>query len=227
MNIKQIFSIVISLFIIYILAAFTASKCITSSSDGLNDIINKKFDILRLKQIKENSSEYTLSELSTLNDVAKKENDLKKSNEIYILVSRTEGKLYVKYKNKIIDEFIASLGSGKTLVYKNRKWVFNTPVRMFQVIKKKTRPIWIKPDWAFIENKEHIPPLHSPLRIDRTGYLGKYGIYLGDEYLIHGFSSERENLAGLYVTHGCIGLKAKDLKKVYDLVNVGTYVLVK
>lgn len=227
MKIKIIILLILAVILGTFLLIFSITRYQIYTSNELNNLVNKKFLKLRLQQIQKTTAELTKQELSDLNKVIKLEEILKKSNKLYILVSRTEGKLYIKINDKILNEFPASLGSGKTLEYKNRKWIFKTPIRIFKVLKKARNPIWLKPDWAFIESNEPVPPIRSPLRIDRTGYLGKYGIYLGDEYLIHGFSHDRENVAGLNVTHGCIGLKEKDLEKVYNSVRLGTYVLVK
>lgn len=152
------------------------------------------------------------------------ESELIKQDDIYTLVSLTENRLYLKHKGEIKKEFVVSLGSGKVLKKKDITWLFETPVGIFNVLDKKENPVWIKPDWAFIEKKEPVPPFDSPKRIVR-GFLGKFAIYLGGGYMIHG--TPEEELVGMNITHGCIRLKEADLKEVFDFVKIGTKVLIR
>lgn len=152
------------------------------------------------------------------------ESELIKGNDIYVLVSLAENKLYLKYKGEIVKGYIASLGSGKVLKQEDITWIFKTPIGIFNVLDKKESPVWVKPDWAFIEKKEPIPSADSPKRIVK-GFLGKYGIYLGGGFIIHG--TPQEELIGMNITHGCIRLKEADLQEVYDSVKAGTKVLIR
>jgi L,D-transpeptidase YbiS len=91
------------------------------------------------------------------------------------------------------------------------------------VIRKKKDPIWIKPDWAFLEKGETIPPLNSPLRKEK-GVLGAFMLDLGGGVMIHG--TPLENLLGRSVTHGCIRVGSEDLKVLYDSVPIGAKVFI-
>ena len=78
--------------------------------------------------------------------------------------------------------------------------------------------MWIKPDWAFIEEGGTPPPIGHPDRRD-TVSLGDYALYLGDGYLIHG--TLFQTTLGRRVTHGCIRLGDEDLAWVYQNVPIG------
>jgi len=83
-------------------------------------------------------------------------------------------------------------------------------------------PIWIKPDWAFIEEGEKIPKDFDE-RIDYDS-LGEYGLGFGDGYFIHGTLYTR--LLGRNVTHGCIRVGDEDLIIVSRAVSIGTKIFI-
>jgi len=83
-------------------------------------------------------------------------------------------------------------------------------------------PVWVKPDWAFIEEGEPIPKNYSE-RFE-PGMLGEYAMALGGGYLIHGTLYER--LLGRNVTHGCIRVGRDDLRLVVKTVRVGDRVYI-
>ena len=44
-----------------------------------------------------------------------------------------------------------AIGRGTTLEHDGRKWVFKTPRGTRSVIKKNTNPVWVPPDWHYVE----------------------------------------------------------------------------
>ena len=145
------------------------------------------------------------------------------TNELYIVVNPNGNRLSLRRGQKVVLEAAISTGRNDTLTHLKRKWVFQTPRGIMSVIRKKKDPIWIKPDWAFLEKGESIPPLHSPLRREK-GVLGAFMLDLGGGVMIHGTPQER--LLGRSVTHGCIRVGSEDLKVLYDSVQVGTKVFI-
>jgi len=119
---------------------------------------------------------------------------------------------------------VCSTGSGRALVdpERKRRWVFETPRGEFFIRAKHPEPVWIKPDWAFLEVGEAIPrKLAERLA---PAELGAYAMDLGDGYLIHGTLYKRA--LGLSVTHGCVRLGDDDLDRVYHKVKIGTPVYI-
>ena len=145
------------------------------------------------------------------------------TNELYIVVSPSGNRLSLRRGQKVVLDAAISTGRNDTLTYRSRKWVFQTPRGIMSVIRKKKDPIWLKPDWAFLEKGESIPPVHSPLR-KQKGVLGAFMLDLGGGVMIHG--TPQENLLGQSVTHGCIRVGYDDLKVLYDSVQVGTKVFI-
>jgi L,D-transpeptidase YbiS len=146
-------------------------------------------------------------------------------NQPYILVDTARNRLYVKHQEQVILDAIASTGSGTILDKpgeENSQWVFDTPRGEFRVQSKVTKPTWIKPDWAFIEEGLAVPKNAA----DRAepGVLGEYALGFGRGYFIHGTLYTR--LLGKNVTHGCIRLNDNDLKGVHKLARIGTPIMI-
>ena len=136
---------------------------------------------------------------------------------LHVVVDAKANKLYFKKGLKLLWQADCSVGRGGTLVDKQtgRRWEFVTPRGEFRVIGKAENPEWTKPDWAYVEAKEPIPPSEDPGR-KKAGELGASVLNLGDGYLIHG--TLREDLLGRPASHGCVRLGAADLKKLYETV---------
>jgi L,D-transpeptidase ErfK/SrfK len=143
----------------------------------------------------------------------------------YIVVDTARNRLYLKRQQEVLLDAIVSTGSG-TMLDKpgdgRGQWVFDTPRGEFFVQSKLINPVWVKPDWAFIEEGLMIPKNHAH-RVEQ-GVLGDYALGFGKGYFIHGTLYTR--LLGKNVTHGCIRLSDGDLKSVYQLARVGTPILI-
>ncbi len=143
---------------------------------------------------------------------------------LYVAVDSANNRLYLVRDGKIILDTVCSTGSGLVLkqVDADREWVFDTPRGIHTIFRKAHNPVWVKPDWAFLEDGQPVPDRFDE-RVEH-GSLGEYGLYFGDGFLIHG--TLYENLLGRHVTHGCIRLGKENLRKVNDLCPLGTPVLV-
>jgi len=145
------------------------------------------------------------------------------TNELYVVVNPSGNRLSLRRGQNVLLDAAISTGRNDTLTYLKRKWVFQTPRGIMSVIRKKKDPVWIKPDWAFLEKGESIPAWNSPLRREK-GVLGAFMLDLGGGVMIHG--TPQENLLGRSVTHGCIRVGFEDLKVLFDSVQVGTKVFI-
>lgn len=143
---------------------------------------------------------------------------------IHIVIDRIHNRLFLKDGKQTVVTATCSTGSGTVLADEvtGNEWTFDTPAGAFKIRKKVENPIWIKPDWAFIEEGDR-PPRNRKERYE-PGVLGEFSMHLGDGYMIHGTLYER--MLGRSVSHGCIRLGKKDLRVVYDTVSVGTPVYI-
>lgn len=158
-------------------------------------------------------------------DALRREAGRRLEGRLHIAVDTKANKLYLKKGLRLLWEADCSVGRGGTI--KDRKtgrtWLFATPRGEFRIITKIDSPAWMKPDWAYVENNEPVPP---PLDASRKveGELGKYALDIGDGYLIHG--TKNEAALGRPVSHGCIRLGAEPLEKLYKAAQVGTRVYI-
>jgi L,D-transpeptidase YbiS len=143
----------------------------------------------------------------------------------YIVVDTARNVLVVKRRREVLLTAIASTGSGTILDNPGRpgtKWVFDTPRGEFKIQSRLTNPVWVKPDWAFLEEGLEVP--QDPTERLEPGILGEYALGFGKGYFIHGTLYTR--LLGKNVTHGCIRLNDQDLRTVHRLSRIGTPVMI-
>ena len=143
----------------------------------------------------------------------------------YIVVDTARNHLYIKRRDRVMLDALASTGSGTILDKPGEtqsQWIFDTPRGEFFVQSKLTNPVWVKPDWAFVEEGLEVPK-NAAERME-PGVLGEYALGFGKGYFIHGTLYTR--LLGRNVTHGCIRLNDEDLKSVYRLAKIGTPIMI-
>ena len=143
----------------------------------------------------------------------------------YLIVNTTANQVSLVKNNSLILEAKCSSGSYILLRAEGgqRQWLFKTPRGRFHVTVKLRNPWWYKPDWAFIEEQQPIPPLSSPKRY-QPDVLGDYAVAFGHGYLVHGTLYKR--LLGLPVTHGCVRLDDEDMRLVFHTLTHGSKVFV-
>jgi L,D-transpeptidase YbiS len=107
---------------------------------------------------------------------------------------------------------------------KRQTWEFSTPTGRFSVLRKVVDPIWIKPEWAFVETNQEIPIFAEDRRRFQRGVLGEFALYFAREYMIHGTLFEI-NL-GKSITHGCVRVDSQDLAYLHSAVGLGWPVLI-
>lgn len=151
------------------------------------------------------------------------------SHERYVVVHLAENRLFVMEGEGAIWSAPVGTGTGFNLNGAGQKWHFSTPRGIMKVRYKEKNPVWIAPDWHFVERGVPVPPQQHPSRsIPRA--LGTTAIYLGDGIAIHGTyrpelvldpDPERRR-----VSHGCIRLTNEAARELYYLIDVGTPVLI-
>jgi len=144
------------------------------------------------------------------------------ANEVYVTVDTHRNVLRVWRGKELLREAICSTGSGVRLrdPRNGKEWIFDTPQGELRIWRKRRNPVWVKPDWAFIE-EGYEPPKGMRDRVDDFS-LGDYALDMPDGYIIHG--TLFKTLLGKRVTHGCIRLGDDDLEFAYKTVPVGARV---
>ena len=142
---------------------------------------------------------------------------------IAITIDVSTNTAYLVQDGQIVVKSPAATGNERTLEHGDDMWQFHTPRGHLKVLRKIEDPVWRKPDWAFIEAGEPVPPPDSPKRLVK-GHLGKYALDLGDGILIHGTDDIRS--IGKRASHGCIRLPDKMLTTLWKTAKVGTDVYI-
>ena len=140
-----------------------------------------------------------------------------------ITVDVARNTAYLFRDGELVQKAPAATGTERLLKRGHHVWLFHTPRGHLKVLRKIVDPVWTKPDWAYIEAGDPVPPLDSPKR-QVKGHLGKYALDLGDGIMIHG-TDEIDSL-GKRASHGCIRLPADMVEKVYRSAAVGTDVYI-
>jgi len=118
-----------------------------------------------------------------------------------IAVDKSQNLLFLKRNDTIIKTYLVSTGKNNS-----------TPVGKFKVVNKLKNPVWFKAGAV-------VPP-NSPDNV-----LGARWIGLDTKgYGIHG--NRDENEIGKQVTQGCIRMKNKDVEELYDIIPIGTEVII-
>jgi lipoprotein-anchoring transpeptidase ErfK/SrfK len=68
-----------------------------------------------------------------------------------IIVSTAENHLWLKRNGQTVFDAVCSTGKGSTLAADGKTFVFDTPIGKLHVVSKEENPLWVPPDWHFIE----------------------------------------------------------------------------
>jgi lipoprotein-anchoring transpeptidase ErfK/SrfK len=68
-----------------------------------------------------------------------------------IIVSTVENRLAVRRAGRTVFQAVCSTGKGTTLEVGGRKMIFETPTGRFRILSKEENPVWVPPDWHFVE----------------------------------------------------------------------------
>jgi len=98
-----------------------------------------------------NKSESTLNQARSKVTTASKTIDETQDAAQTIIVSTNENKVYVRRNKETVFEAICSTGKNTTLEDGGRTMVFRTPIGKFKVRSKEENPMWVPPDWHYVE----------------------------------------------------------------------------
>jgi lipoprotein-anchoring transpeptidase ErfK/SrfK len=140
-----------------------------------------------------------------------------------VVIDLDENRLYFKQGDLTLWSAPVGTGTGMRVITEDDDWDFSTPTGRFQVQYKERDPVWIAPDWYFVENNLPVPPANHPSR-HMEGTLGAAAVYISPSLAIHG--TNRPELIGDRVSHGCIRLENRYAKRLYHNVQIGTEVII-
>jgi membrane protein len=147
----------------------------------------------------------------------------------YVVVHIAENRVLVLEGTEVVWSAQAGTGHGFELAGEGQEWTFTTPIGMFRVLRKEKDPVWIAPDWYFVQQGVPAPARDHPSRFI-ANTLGTSALFLGDGIAIHG--TDRPELLldpdpeTRRISHGCIRLTNEAARQLYHRVDVGTPVLI-
>ena len=168
--------------------------------------------------------ESTTAELEEQNEGIRRMLHALENDDIYIVVDTENNRLTLRQGDTVLLSAVVGTGSRQYVEEETgRNWYFESPMGSLSVLGKERNPVWIRPDWSYVEENMPVPEPDDPDRIVRD-VLGKYALILGNGYKIHG--TKYTELLGTHFTHGCISVGDKDLEKLYKTVKIGTKVYI-
>ena len=141
----------------------------------------------------------------------------------YVVVDVDANELRFMDGQQVLWRAPVGTGTGFRLSTPGRRWTFTTPSGTRYVQFKQINPPWFRPDWWYLENKLPVPAPDAPERRQEGG-LGAAAVFLGDEIAIHG--TDKPELLGRRVSHGCIRLSNANALRLFHNVQVGTPVVI-
>lgn len=169
-------------------------------------------------------SQRTAEQWQSANERLVKKISGQRPKEAYLVIDTARNRVTLRQGDVILRDMLASCGSGNVLedLASGRRWVFDTPRGQHRIQTKVKNPLWIKPDWAFLEAGQPIPA--NPSQRAEAGAMGDYALGIGKGYFIHGTLYKR--MLGRNVSHGCVRLGDEDLAHLYRTLPVGTRVFI-
>ncbi len=140
-----------------------------------------------------------------------------------VVVDLDANRLYFAKGRRVLWSAPVGTGTGLRMETDRDAWDFHTPNGAFHVTHKAREPDWIAPDWYFLEHGLRVPGPNDPKRRFTRG-LGAAAVYIGHGLAIHG--TDKPELLGRRVSHGCIRLSDANALRLYHDVQVGTEVVV-
>ena len=140
-----------------------------------------------------------------------------------VVIDLDENLLHFAKGRQVLWSAPVGTGTGMRLQNGRGEWDFATPAGTYHAVYKQIEPDWIAPDWYFIENGLRVPPRDSDARRFPRG-LGSAAVFIGQGLAIHG--TDRPELLGQRVSHGCIRLSNADALRLYHNLQVGTEIVI-
>lgn len=147
----------------------------------------------------------------------------------YVVVHLAENRVFVMEGTTAIWSSPSGTGTGLRLERMGYDWTWDTPRGQYSVLRKEKDPMWIAPDWYWVEDGLTPPAPNHPSRF-LPGIMGNTAIYLGYGLAIHGTSNPEllmdPDPEARRVSHGCIRLTDEAARQLFHMIDVGTPVVI-
>jgi lipoprotein-anchoring transpeptidase ErfK/SrfK len=212
-------------------------------------------DTRSLEYVRQKEAELVRQAAAREQALAKREEEIAPKNRPYLVVSLAEKRvLYLKGQDTLYKAPVA-VGSGKTLVMGGTTKRFVTPRGRMSITHKELDPIWVPPNWHYIEYARKTgrgiidmsnaspgalagyPAGRVPVRGNsviippwgspQRAHKGVLGVAKLEMYDGYYFhGTDDESSIGTNASHGCIRMRKADILWMYKNVPVGTQVYI-
>ena len=112
--------------------------------------------------------------------------------DFYISIDTKRKKMEFRLGKDVVRDCDVQIGEPKTLTWKGKTWTFLPVKGAFSVVGKEQDAAWSVPSWVYVMNGQQ-PPESRPTVANG---LGKYVVFLPDDYVIHSPPSQESPLKG-------------------------------
>jgi lipoprotein-anchoring transpeptidase ErfK/SrfK len=115
-----------------------------------------KQQVVNLQRTMSTASSQVTSLQSEVASTEKKISDLQdvQDSNFVITVSTAENKVYARQNGQLVFQAICSTGSNASLDTGGETKVFRTPIGRFRILSKEEKPMWVPPDWHYVEEAQ-------------------------------------------------------------------------
>lgn len=103
-------------------------------------------------------------------------------SDLVITVSVAENRVYARRNGQLVFEAVCSTGKNTTLRANGETKVFRTPIGRFRIQSKEENPMWVPPDWHYIETAREYGM--DVVRLNRGQSIG--GLYVSGNNVYSG-----------------------------------------
>ena len=208
-----------------------------------------------LQFVRRKEAELTQQVAARERRLAAKEEELAPANRPYLVVSLAERRVLYIQGNDTVFRAPVAIGSGATIVIDGVTKRFQTPRGKMAITSKELDPVWIPPNWHYVEYaRKHgmgiidmsnaspnalsgYPAGQVPIRggnviippwgSPQREYRGKLGAAKLEMYDGYYFhGTDNPNSVGDAASHGCLRMHREDILWMYEHVPVGTPVYI-
>lgn len=115
-----------------------------------------------------------------------------KGEEFYLAIDTKRRKMELRLGKAVVRDCDVQIGQAKTITWKGKTWTLVPVKGAFSVTGKETGYAWQIPDWLYAMNGQDSPATRATIEDG----LGKYVIFLPDNYVIHSPPSSASPLKG-------------------------------
>lgn len=168
-----------------------------------------------IDQVRKSMSQASTEVTGLQSEVASADRALEDAQDtgFVITVSTAENKVYARRNGQLVFEAVCSTGKNERLQAGGRTMIFRTPIGRFRILKKEQNPVWVPPDWHYIEEAQKRGL--GVVRLRRGQSIG--GVYVsGRDVYANGWPVEPDELIvrGGAVVIPPVGTKAREIPDV-------------